>query len=80
VMSRSSPISSVIIKLQHPLIPKTVYRVRAIGIRGLTGRTGDSERAYTSPAPAPPPPAAKPTVTPTPSPATPPPPGLAPIQ
>jgi hypothetical protein len=72
VMSRASPISSVIIKLQAPLIPKTVYKVRAIGIRGLTGRTGDSERSYTSPAAAPPlPPAAKPVATPTPS--TPPP-------
>lgn len=78
VMSRPSPISSVIIKLQHPLIPKTVYRVRAIGIRGLTGRTGDSERAYTSPAPPPPLPATKPTATP--KPVTPPPPGLAPTQ
>jgi hypothetical protein len=77
VMSRPSPISIVIIKLQHPLVPKTVYRVRAIGIRGLTGRTGDSERGYTSPA-LPPPPAAKPTATPTP--ATPPPLGPAPIQ
>jgi hypothetical protein len=77
VMSRPSPISSVIIKLQHPLVPKTVYRVRAIGIRGLTGRTGDSERGYTSPAPVSPP-VTKPTATP--MPATPPPPALAPIQ
>lgn len=83
VMSRPSPVSIVIIKLPHPLIPKTVYKVRAIGIRGLTGRTGDSERGYTSPAPPAPPPATKPTTTEptaTPTPATPPPPGLAPIQ
>jgi hypothetical protein len=76
VMSRPSPISSVIIKLQHPLVPKTVYRVRAIGIRGLTGQTGDSERSYTSPATPPPVPAAKPIAAPTPAappPATPPP-------
>jgi hypothetical protein len=76
VMSRPSPISSVIIKLQHPLVPKTVYRVRAIGIRGLTGQTGDSERSYTSPAAPPPVPAAKPIAAPTPAappPATPPP-------
>ena len=79
VMSRPSPISSVIIKLQHPLFPKTVYRVRAIGIRGLTGRTGDSERAYTSPAPAPVVPAAAPAVTPAPTPGAPPP-SQAPIQ
>jgi hypothetical protein len=79
VMSRASPISSVILKLAHPLVPKTVYLVRAIGIRGLTGRTGDSERAYTSPAPAPPIPAAtKPVATPTPS--TPPPPRPEPAQ
>ncbi len=79
VMSRPSPISSVIIKLQHPLTPKTLYRVRAIGIRGLTGRTGDSERGYTSPAPLPPAPVpvTKPPITTTPS--TPPPPGAAPI-
>jgi hypothetical protein len=79
VMSRASPISSVIIKLAHPLIPKTVYRVRAIGIRGLTGQSGDSERQYTSPAPPPASPVGtKPIATPTPS--TPPPPGSAPIR
>ena len=63
VMPRPVPITEVVIKLQHPLTPKTIYHVRAIGIRGLTGRTGDSERSYTSPAP-PPPPAAKPTAVP----------------
>lgn len=77
VMSRPSPISIMIIKLQHPLTPKTLYRVRAIGIRGLTGRTGDSERGYTSPAP-PPPPVTKPAAAP--ASATPPPPKTAPIQ
>ena len=55
VMSRPTAISSAIIRLQHPLTPKVVYRVRAIGIRGLLGRTGNSERPYTAPAPAPPP-------------------------
>jgi hypothetical protein len=70
VMSRPSPISIVIIRFQRPLIPKTTYRVRAIGIRGLTGQTGDSEHGYTSPAP-PPPPALKPAITPVPG--TPPP-------
>ena len=84
VMSRPSPIASVMIKLQHPLVPKRVYRVRAIGIRGLTGRTGDSERGYTSPAPLPPPPpATKPPATKVPVtavPVTPPPPGAVPIQ
>jgi Bacterial Ig-like domain len=55
VMSRPAPISIAIIRLQHPLTPKVVYRVRAIGIRGLLGRTGNSERPYTAPAPTPPP-------------------------
>ncbi|MDQ6769396.1 MAG: Ig-like domain-containing protein [Gemmatimonadota bacterium] len=55
VMSRPAPISTALIKLQHPLTPKVVYRVRAIGIRGVLGHTGDSERAYTAPAPVPPP-------------------------
>jgi len=59
VMPRPLPITEVVIKLQHPLTPKIIYHIRAIGIRGLTGRTGDSERSYTAPAP-PPLPAAKP--------------------
>lgn len=63
VMPRPAPISEAVIKLQRPLAPKTTYRIRAIGIRGLLGHTGDSERAYTTPA-APPPPAPKPAVTP----------------
>jgi len=61
VMPRPLPISEVVIKLQHPLTPKIIYHIRAIGIRGLTGRIGDSEHSYTAPAPAPPPlPATKP--------------------
>lgn len=63
VMPRPSPISEAVIKLQRPLAPKTTYRVRAIGIRGLLGHTGDSERPYTTPAPTPPA-APKPAVTP----------------
>jgi hypothetical protein len=66
-MPRPLPITEVVIKLQHPLTPKTIYHVRAIGIRGLTGRTGDSEHSYTPPAPAPPPlPTAKPGAVPPP--------------
>ena len=61
VMSRPMPISTVIIKLQRPLTPKLVYRVRAIGIRGLLGSMGNSDRPFTAPAPPPPP---KPTVVP----------------
>ena len=61
VMPRPVPITEVVIKLQHPLTSKIIYHIRAIGIRGLTGRIGDSEHSYTAPAPAPPPlPAAKP--------------------
>ena len=61
VMPRPVLINEAVIRLQHPLTPKLVYRVRAIGIRGLLKRSGDSERAYTAPAPAPPvPPGPKP--------------------
>lgn len=60
VMPRPSPVSEVVIKLGRPLVPKLVYRVRAIGVRGLLGKSGDSERSYTPPAPPPPPPSEKP--------------------
>jgi hypothetical protein len=61
-MPRPAPISVIAIKLGRPLAPATTYRVRAIGIRGLLGHTGDSERPYRTPAP--PPPEPKPAVTP----------------
>lgn len=64
-MPRPAPVSETVIRLQRPLAPKVTYRVRAMGIRGLLGHAGDSERAYTAPAPTPPP-AAKPTVPPPP--------------
>jgi hypothetical protein len=54
VMSRPIPISQVIITLQRPLAAGATYRVRALGLRGLLGVTGDSERAYAVPAAAPP--------------------------
>jgi hypothetical protein len=54
VMPRPSPLSEAVIKLQRPLTPKAAYRVRAIGIRGLLGKMGDSERSFTVPAPIPP--------------------------
>lgn len=63
VMSRPMAISTAIIKLQRPLIPKRVYRVHAIDIRGLLGRTGSSDRPFTPPPPPAPPPA-KPAVPP----------------
>ena len=69
LMPRPAPISEVELRLQRPLPPKTAYRVRSIGIRGILGHTGDSERPYTTPAP-PPPPTPKPSAT---SPAAPPP-------
>ncbi|MFL5509108.1 MAG: Ig-like domain-containing protein [Gemmatimonadaceae bacterium] len=53
VMPKPIPLQDVQIKLQRPLVAKTAYRVRAIGIRGLLGFSGNSERVYTVPAPAP---------------------------
>ncbi|MFL5595779.1 MAG: Ig-like domain-containing protein [Gemmatimonadaceae bacterium] len=68
VMPRPVPITQITIKLQRPLTPKLVYRVRAVGIRGLLGQVGESERTFTPPAPAPPAPAAKqPATTPPPT-------------
>jgi hypothetical protein len=61
VMSRPVPISTVIIKLQRPLTPKVLYRVKALSIRGLLGSIGNSERPFTAPTPPPPP---KPTIVP----------------
>jgi hypothetical protein len=63
VMPRPVPLSDVVLKLQSQLAPKVAYRVRAIGIRGLLGKVGDSERVYTPPAPAPPPPVKAPAKT-----------------
>lgn len=54
VMSKPSPISTAVIHLTRPLVPKSVYRIRSIGIRGLLGYTGNSEHTYTVPAPPPP--------------------------
>jgi hypothetical protein len=67
VMPRKAPSSTAVIVLSRPLTPKAAYRVRAIGIRGLLGYSGESERVYTPPAP-PAPPAPKPSVTPPPTP------------
>jgi hypothetical protein len=70
-MPRPSPLSEIGIKLQRPLARKTTYRIRAVGIRGLLGHTGDSERPLTTPAP-PPPAVPKPAVTPSATPTSPP--------
>lgn len=67
VMPRPVPITEAVIKLQRPLTPRLAYRVKATGIRGLLGRTGDSERGYTPPAPPPPLAPAKPGAVPPPT-------------
>lgn len=54
-MSRPRPITDVVLTLARPLTPGATYRVRSIGLRGLLGHSGDSERSYTVPAAAPPP-------------------------
>jgi hypothetical protein len=54
VMSRPKPITEVVIRLARPLIAGATYRVRALGLRGLLGITGDIERVYAVPAAAPP--------------------------
>jgi len=73
-MSRPRPVTEVILTLARQLTPAT-YRVRAIGLRGLLGHTGDSERAYVAPAPRPPAQtdsvAPRPGAAPVPTPATP---------
>ncbi|MEX2109908.1 MAG: Ig-like domain-containing protein [Gemmatimonadaceae bacterium] len=53
-MSRPMPITQIVIRLARPLVPGGTYRVRALGLRGLLGITGDSERVYAVPAAAPP--------------------------
>ena len=63
VMKRPPPPSEAVVTLARPLTPKMTYRVRAIGIRGLLGKVGDSEHTFTPPAPQPPA-ATKPPVTP----------------
>ena len=67
VMPRPSPITETVINLGRPLAPKATYRVRAIGIRGLLGVTGDSDRPISIPAPPPEPAAKPPTAQPKPS-------------
>jgi hypothetical protein len=54
-MSRPRPVTEVVLRFDRPLTPAASYRIRAIGLRGLLGHVGDSERAYTSPAPTTPP-------------------------
>lgn len=73
------PFTSVLLKVAKPLPPETTYRLSVRGVRGLTGRTQESERRFTTPKPPPPPPPLPPprparapsdtTVVPTPPPA-----------
>lgn len=55
-MSRPRPVTEVVIRLVRPLTPAASYRIRAIGLRGLLGSVGNSERSYTAPGPTPRPP------------------------
>jgi hypothetical protein len=50
-MSRPRPVSEVVLRFNRPLTPAASYRIRSIGLRGLLGHVGDSERSYTSPGP-----------------------------
>lgn len=56
--SRPAPETSVLLHLAPPIMlePNATYRITAIGIRGLMGRTGTSTRTLTVPKPPPPPP------------------------
>jgi hypothetical protein len=51
-----APISNLLLETSRPLPPNTRFRLTARGLRGLTGRTQESERTFTTPAPPPPPP------------------------
>ena len=50
-MSRPRPVNEVVLRFVRQLTPAASYRIRAIGLRGLLGHTGDSERSYTAPGP-----------------------------
>lgn len=53
-MSRPRLVSEVLIRLARPLTPGATYRVRAVGLRGLLGIVGDSERTFAVPVALPP--------------------------
>lgn len=52
-----APFTSLTLVTAKRLAPNTVYRLTVRGLIGLTGRTHDSERTFTTPRPVPPPPA-----------------------
>ena len=51
-----APISNLLLETSKPLPSNTRYRLTARGLRGITGRTQESERTFTTPPPPPPPP------------------------
>jgi hypothetical protein len=53
-----APISSLMLKLARPLAPSSSYRLSAIGVRAINGRSQQSDRAFTTPKPPPPKPPA----------------------
>jgi hypothetical protein len=71
-MSRPRPLTEVVLRFVQPLTPAASYRIRAIGLRGLLGHTGNSERSYTTPGPTPRPPGDSVTAPTAPSPSAPP--------
>ncbi|HEY2027294.1 MAG TPA: hypothetical protein VGG78_09805, partial [Gemmatimonadaceae bacterium] len=57
VDSIPSPFTAIALKIAHPLVPASVYRLSTTGMRGLTNRSQPSERSFTTPRPPPPRPA-----------------------
>jgi hypothetical protein len=49
-----APISALLLRLATPLAPSTSYRLGAVGVRALNGRTQPSERSFSTPKPPPP--------------------------
>jgi hypothetical protein len=53
-----APITSLLLKLAHPLAANSIYRITATGVHALNGRTQASERSFSTPKPPPPKPPA----------------------
>jgi hypothetical protein len=49
--SRPSPVHDVVVQLGAPLHPGTYYRVQAIDVRGLLGKSRTSDRVFSMPKP-----------------------------
>lgn len=52
--SRQAPPTELLVRLERPLTPATVYRVRLENLRGLISKPRTSERVFSTPRPAPP--------------------------